>query len=287
MGPAPSTTSEAPGVLAPLSTPPAPSPISFSRISTWAACGEKFRLKYVASVEEEPQGALIGGRAIHSTIEQAERLGIPGNPQDSDVDELTTLFTGFFSEQLEEAGENRVRWSGRASTNYPNKEDKQWWLDKAPEMLRNYLYVRAADFDAGAVLPSERIETKVLTLLDSGTPLQGYLDAFVIDLDGQQVIRDWKTGRPGGSNPMQLATYAWAWERTTGSLPTVGEFIYLRTADPAKRAVRVNLEPLIPLVPSMLAMFEKAHSAGIYHINPGSFCSSCTVRTHCAYGATL
>lgn len=270
------------GDAPPGAAPSLPEPISFSRMSSWLSCGEKFRLSYIEAVPREPQGALIGGSAIHSTIEEGEREGV------RDIRPLVEIFSRLFIEELQlVGGPEKVRWSGRTSKAYPDREDHRWWADNAPLMLQNYLDVRAEDDSEGVQIKQDGIEVKVLTQLPSGTPLLGYLDVFIVDADGEAIVRDWKSGKVGGINGLQLATYAWAWNQITGTLPVRGEYVYLRTADPAKRRQTVNLSPLIPLVPRLFQMFEDGIKAGVFPINPSAFCSSCSVRVHCPYGSTL
>ena len=55
-----------------MSTVTLPSALSWSQLSTWADCGEKWRLSKLERVPEIPQGALIAGREIHAAIAQAE-----------------------------------------------------------------------------------------------------------------------------------------------------------------------------------------------------------------------
>src|SRR3990167_7473197 len=94
----------------------APSHLSYSSLSSWTSCGEKYRLSYVEHVPKIPQGALLGGRAIHEAIEESERGGW-WEREDAHEPEgpialqyITSLKTAVAVEVL--AGKT-IRWGGR------------------------------------------------------------------------------------------------------------------------------------------------------------------------------
>lgn len=272
---------EALALIAPPTASPGPSILSHSRIETWNTCGEKFRLTYIENAPRQAQGSLIGGKAIHTTIEHAEQATL------RDLRQLTSMFRATFDEEMQFAGgPEKVRWGGRKSKDYPQGENWKWWNDKGEVMLGHYLDTRTEDESQGLVLKSS--EEHVLATLKSGQAFQGYLDAFLVSSDGEPRIRDYKSGQPGRSNGIQLALYAWAWHQITGTTVEQGEFIYLRTADPEKRRELVDLRPLIPIAQDMAEGAQRGIAAEIYVMKPDkSFCKACTVRKSCSYGVTL
>jgi len=109
----------------------------------------------------------------------------------------------------------------------------------------------------------------------------------MVSPDGQAVVRDWSTGKPGGKNPLQAAVYFWAVAQTLGITTERAEYVYLRSADPARMFGVVMAEPLVPVALSQFDAFERAIAAQVFPLSPGPFCKSCEVRSHCAYGSTL
>lgn len=268
---------------------------SWSQLSTYSECGEKYRLSYVERVDRESKGAFIGGHAIHAAIEWAEREGLPERWAKADgltgerkriEDAIEWVFHDEFAAERAKL-EGEPVWGGRKSKEFPRGEDELWWARSGPMMLRRFLSIRYDDFERGWRAVDTEIEHRLTVTLPSGTKLKAILDFVILaDQDGQAVIRDYKSGT-WRQSAMQLATYAWAADQGLGVRPVAGEFAYLRTVDAAKRLDRYDLTGLVPLVPEMFAELERGIDAGLFMLNPSNLCSSCTVKKHCRYGAQI
>lgn len=268
--------------------------VSWSRLQSFADCGEKYRLYYQEGAEREPQGAYIAGSAGHAVIEEFERQGLISRLQtDSAFDEsnvrtwLEKEFVSAFSVGVEEAGgADKIRWSGRKTKEFPDGENVPWWTSQGPAMLRRFLDVRIEDSAKGLRMFDESIERKVTALLPSGAELVAYVDAALM-MNSEPRIRDYKLGKPGGADPLQLAIYAWLFREALGVEVTKGEFVYLRQKDPLKRIVPFDVSRFLPIIPDLFQRHEQLLDAGVYLMRPSNFCVSCSVRKSCSYGSLL
>lgn len=271
--------------------------LSWSQVSTLASCGMQYRLRYIERTEASPQGALIGGSAIHETIAWAEHEGLPqmfaagGAFAEMNIRAAVEVyFVDDFSARVENAGgPEAIRWSGRKTKEFPNGENDLWWKRNGAMMLRRWLDIRSRDEAAGVRVLEGAVEHQVIAQLDSGQPVRGFIDAtLAVDADGVPFVRDWKTGQPGGAAPLQLATYAWLMRAGAGIHVSSGEFGYLRQADIAKRLVRFDdLEPLIEMVPGIFEEHLQRRAAGVFDMSPSTMCSACNVKEACPYGRWL
>lgn len=257
--------------------------VSWSKISTYTQCGEKFRLSYIEKAEREPQGSFVGGRAVHEMIEEAESEG-----KQTDRDWCADRFLHHFERMLAEEGPaERLRWAGRKTKDYPNGEDADWWRTQGVFMARRFCDVREEDAADGFQIARDHVEMRVRTQI-GGHAVIGYIDAvLMVNSNGELAIRDYKTGKVGGGDGLQLAMYAIMSQAALGWEPWRGEYVFLRSPDKAKRRKRMNLRPLIPLIEPMVQALVKGRDAEVYPMSPSNFCGSCAVRHACAYGQTL
>jgi hypothetical protein len=271
--------------------PPSPDKgraVSWSQMSMYLECGEKFRLSYIDKVPRIPQGSFLAGRAVHSAIEWAEANDGWRDPADTaDDGKVVAEFINAFGAEIAKAEAGNppapIRWSGRKTKEYPRGEDELWWTRSAPMMLRRYAETRRDDEAQGNRV--EAVEMTVGANLPSGTYVRGVIDKLLLfGPDGFPIIRDYKSGKPGGASPAQLGVYAWALRASSGIPIGWGEFVYLRQADEAKRVMRYALAEEIGLAERKFADFEAGRDAGLFPIQESNFCVSCSVRLSCPAG---
>lgn len=262
--------------------------LSFSRLSTYDTCGERFRLRYVDRVPSIPSGAAIGGSAVHQVIETAELEGWWEKDFEDAVMLLTNAFRAVFKERVEAETQHgeEIRWGGRKTKQYPMGEDFQWWDRYAGNLfLRRYLSVRKRDAEEGWRILDGGVEMEIGAYLDDRY-IKGFIDALgYVTGDGEVVIRDWKTGT--WLQPFQLAVYAWMVQQSRGLTVTRGQIGYLRGSSSETWIKEYDLSEWIDIVPRKFTDLVRGIEAQIFPIQPSNLCGSCAVRPYCAYGKTL
>jgi hypothetical protein len=270
--------------------------LSFSKLDVYNDCGEKYRLKYVERVAGEPSGFFIGGVSVHRTLQQIQTQDLwdPREEFDRHVFEgeeprpgrVFDLYQSNVDKAVEEAvsrsnGEP-IYWGGRQ-----HGETEEWWRRMGPVMLRRAAEARDAWIAGGWTVVQGGSEIRVGATLPSGQYVTGFVDYWIAeDETGEGVLVDWSTGRVGGKDPFQLATYAWAiMEATKASGKVIyvarGLAVYLRASKPEKMFEHFDLTDAIPSVPDDYAMLARGIEAGIFRPNYGFLCGSCGVRKSC------
>lgn len=56
-----------------------PDYLSFSQLTTYLSCGEKYRLTRIVGVEEDPAWYFVGGSAVHSAADAIDHALLGGN----------------------------------------------------------------------------------------------------------------------------------------------------------------------------------------------------------------
>lgn len=258
--------------------------LSASQLASFGDCGEKFRLERidVEPAVETPAWWSIGGTAVHETYQAVVLEGLKSNPDAAEHIFRRELRRGEGLALEVEPDETLWRRGGRVSKAWPDKENRDWWLDKGVEMARRFATLYDTPFLPGRVVTVDGnalIETRFLIRIGEDDVL-GYIDAVVEMPDGSIVPRDYKSGKkPKGI--LQLATYAEAMDHLWGIRPKSGQ--YLMT-----RQMALVEAPLGKLSGDALARaydtLSRAKAHGVYLPNTSSgFCSSCGVRARCIY----
>lgn len=254
--------------------------LSYSQLNVFQDCGEKYRLSYVEKVPREPQGAFLGGIAVHDAIATSEAEGWWSDEDAASGPEapIVAAFLEKFRRSVEEAGgPEAVRWGGRGGG-----ENQPWWEKQGEFMLRRYGATRRAMDEAGWGPIEGGVEMRVLDEI-GGTPVVGYLDKFLMHEMGEPAIVDYKTGRVGNASPTQFATYALLLERSRGIVVRRGIGIFLRAQEAAKRVQPVEFAGLVERMDELFAGLVEDIQAERFRVNPHAYCSSCSVRAHCWY----
>lgn len=254
-----------------------PAHVSHSQVSTWSKCGRQYLLERVMRLETQPQGALIGGSAVHDAIEA--HLADDADP--------AVAFTQLFTQSVKNAGGvAAVRWGGRKSKAWPEGESFDWWLAEGTNMVARAMSLLAAFRESGREIVSHEAQYQFEV---DGRPVVAKPDLVLAAADGIWEVVDWKTGSMvSPQNPIQLAIYVIAVSGTHGLDPAqaVGQVAMLRK-DGADGLVRYNPAAYLELAQQMIRDFIAGTEAGVMAMSPGPMCVSCGVKAHCAYGRTL
>ena len=144
------------------------------------------------------------------------------------------------------------------------------------------LYDRFTEVD---VVGFEQAEVPFEVETAGDVTLKGRIDALFRTDDGLR-ISDWKTGADLDDADAQLAFYAMAWERHSGSPPHIAEAVSLatgerRTVEPSPESVAVIEEEVAAMVAAIRAA---ASSGGDLERIAGPYCRWCPLLDDCEDG---
>jgi len=144
---------------------------------------------------------------------------------------IKLLWEQAFNESIgaeqEKYGTNPVDWkaSGRTSKAWPNKENGDWWAEKGPEMVANFIEFWEQSGWQVWVTPEGVKAIELQLNIDYGdVRIKAFVDLVAITPDGELVVIDFKTGANMPTNAMQLALYACSIEKQFGIRPSQGYY---------------------------------------------------------------
>lgn len=261
--------------------------LSHSSLTTWLDCGERFRLERVVGVPQTKAWYLIGGSAFHTATEWLD-TGENTNP----IDAWAKAWEQHYRQDIIDAGIDpaTVRAGGRASKQWPNKEDSTWWALNGQQMVLDYVAWRDARLREGwqwFTTPDGSPAVEVGIQVEfPGILVKGFIDRVMVNPDGELLVIDLKTGSHTPASTLQLGIYALGVERHFGVRPILGGY-YM-----ARKGELVDPSSLLHYTPDLVGAWFKQAKVGIEnsifipHVT--SMCGSCSVRPYCtAFGAPL
>lgn len=200
------------------------------------------------------------------------------------------MFTDAFLEQIEERKAKTTytpdEWTagGRASKAWPNKEDSSWWLSQGPGMVDAWLDWWQALKDDGWYIwtapgGAPGIELEVKARIGS-VMWRCFIDAVLVDPDGDLVIVDWKTGSMEPVAPIQLGTNALAMEKTLGVRPKYGGFFMGKKRFDIDHLYDLSIytEKVVAPWADRAARMEAEH---LFIPHPSNLCNACGAKDFC------
>jgi RecB family exonuclease len=173
------------------------------------------------------------------------------------------------------------RAGGRASKAWPDKENREWWLEHGPKMLQSWIAWRNGSGWQLWVTPegTPAVELSVeYTVGDS--EIKMFIDRVMVTPNGELVILDLKTGSRTPSSDLQLAVYAAGIEKQFGIRPSYGVYWM------AREGVTSALSSLDYLpaerVDAIVKTFDLARNSGIFLPNTTN-CFYCSVANYCEW----
>lgn len=159
---------------------------------------------------QTPAWALVGGSAWHAATEAIDMAEMTG-----DGTSPTPSFAQFFLEEIDDvvtlSGVTPDQWrvSGRATKEWPDKENREWWLRHGQEWLNVYAtFKRHSPWQTWVApdgLPAVEME---LEWHVGDIPVKGFVDRIWEHMvTGDLLIVDLKTGSRMVESPAQLLTY--------------------------------------------------------------------------------
>ena len=200
--------------------------------------------------------------------------------------DLTTIALEAFDNYLElEVGKyepgTEFRAGGRATKEYPNGEDLEWWRKNGAEQIRGYIQWRESNpnLELAVFAGKPAVEVEVSAMISDTVTLRGYVDRVFVDkTTGQMLIVDLKTGRNSPGSPLQLAFYRLALRETLGVDVPLGAYYMSR---------KNSLGPLFDLwyppevIASWLTTARMMIDNEMFIPHLTSMCNSCGVKDHC------
>jgi hypothetical protein len=260
--------------------PELPKHISYSQLTTMLDCGERYRLERLIGLPSRPGWATVGGTAVHEATEIIDK-----NPG-AEVD-YKLLFNECFDraiqhdlERYQDSPFTKDDWraSGRASKQWPDKEDEKWWRQNGPLFVANWVnWCSQSPLTIYAVNDEPAIELDLEMEL-AGTPLRVVIDRLMVGSYGVVVV-DIKSGAFAPKSPRQLAVYAEALDQAIGIRPRWGQYFDARKGVSSvsydlKDWTRARLDYEFGGV-------RRIQEQGIFIASPGNMCSSCGVKDYC------
>lgn len=267
---------------------PLPQHASYSQLTSWLDCGERYFLSRGTTLPDLPSWALIGGSTVHAVTEKMDRL-LYGDGVGCAGDDIREMFLVELQAQLTESMERHhcteadVKVSGRASKAWPDKENRSWWEHNGPAMCMAWRdWQERTPWQLWQTPTGEWGIELELEVSFGGGPIKLAIDR-IYEGWGQLIVVDLKSGR----EPMsifQLGQYSAAIEQVYGVRPMYGSYWMSRTGENTAPASLVQYTQ--KHIDSAFRKFSAAKEAGIFLPHPSQFCGSCGVRDFCSAKGT-
>lgn len=260
--------------------------LSYSAVDSLASCGERFRLERVVQVEQEPAWWFIGGSAFHTATEiidmspyaEGDMIELDALPSLWD-----TVLDAAVAEAVPDGDVSVIRAGGRATKEWPNKENLDWWRQHGLEMLNTYwnnnIAIAREGWDLWEVTPGSPAVELVFNVPIGDVLVKGAIDRVYINPDGEMVITDIKTGSRKPESAMQLGVYAVAIEYMTGVKPILGNYYMARKGESTEQVSLLHYT--MGMLENIFGNAKKMIEAEIFLPHVSSLCNACGVRKHC------
>jgi hypothetical protein len=258
----------------------------------------RYRLERRDGVTQAPAWWNVAGTAFHECIREWEtdQAGYPhdsaGRTPDAQAERFGHHLANAIAETVLATGIGPSGWrtGGRASTQYPNKEDRAWWLDNGPEMVAKYVQAQEGR-DCEVLRLGEQGETLALELgflwqpaLGELPPVKGFIDQVLYYPRTDAIlIRDYKSGSSIPVDSLQVGIYRLALEQVFGIKASKwwGDYWQARKGAASRGWDLTDSAKVEAGVRYRLHAMDMAENLNLYPPNPGNNCSACGVRAAC------
>jgi putative RecB family exonuclease len=191
------------------------------------------------------------------------------------------LFEKYFSMHAEGHKPEDIRAGGRATKEYPNKEDASWWLKHGPAMVDRWIDWRSNSGWHIWTTPDGQpaIELSLMPEM-AGVPVKMGIDRVMVTPDGELVVLDIKSGARTPQSDLQLAFYAAGLELAYGIRPSYGTYWMARTGITSS-FIDLNAMPTHKIV-DMVKMFDTTRRLGLFTPN-FKHCTLCPFTAICEW----
>lgn len=199
-------------------------PRSVSQINQWKRCPQSWYLSRIEKVWQRPAAWLSQGTALHAVAENAKLAEFKETPMDRE--EAHKLFSHEYADDIAKYTEitpNLEYWSRSGPYGGAADIERRYGLGHE-QVDRLYNWWEKHPEEAIWIAPDGKpgIELDFQIDLD-GVPVRGYIDAIIV-VDGQLVVRDYKSGNKPGDD-FQLGVYSVAVAETYDvEAPATGDY---------------------------------------------------------------
>jgi len=194
---------------------------------------------------------------------------------------VNVLWEKAWTEETKELDFSIARVAGRATKEFPNKEDANWWNTKGPEWVENYILWRKNNPDWKIWTTQEGVKAIELELnpVIAGVTVKMFIDR-IFEVNGELVIVDLKTSKARPTSDLQLGFYKVGVEEILKTKVSLGNYWMSRDSGTGEMIdlSRYTLETLEYFVSG----FDKARKSAIFLPNLQS-CSYCGLTAHCQF----
>jgi hypothetical protein len=202
---------------------------SISQLTSYASCGEQYRLQRIAKVPQRPAAWFIQGHATHIAIEEWEK------DRDATISDLEELYVDSYIEEANmyvEGWPDEGHWmTGGAKKGFQDLEDRQ---DKGWLQVLAYIEWARSEEHLWKVIDMER----EFLVMFGEVPVRGFIDQIVEWVDGGIEPRDLKSGTKTPASGLQLDTYGKVIEGVMGIKIRGAAFVKL--ANPSGRTEKTK-----------------------------------------------
>jgi hypothetical protein len=258
--------------------------LSYSSLSSYLDCSERWRLERVLKAPQTDAWYFAGGSSVHGASEDLDRDGI------TDEGEAFAYWNTNWQANLAKIDDlSKVKAGGRATKEWPDKENRAWWEAKGPEFVANWIRWRTTKFNEGwQFLPmpdgSPAIEVPIQVVLNEGTDdhvlVKGYVDRVLVNDDGEVMVVDLKSGSRLPASSLQLGIYGLGMQRNFGITAPLGAYWMARTGVLSQPSSLLHYTH--DLVGKWFGNAQKGIEENVFIPHVGPFCGSCGVAPYCA-----
>ena len=258
--------------------------LSPSRASDFMTCPLRFRFRTVDKLPEPFSPDAVRGTVVHKVLE--DLFDLPS--ADRTPERAKALLPGAWEGLLEAEPELAEMFAQPGPDGRPDSPDLLAWLDQCRALLGRYFTLE----DPQRLEPAER-EVHVITQLDSGLHLHGYIDRVDVAPTGELRIVDYKTGKSPGEYfeakaLFQMKFYALVVWRTRGVIPRMLQLVYLGNGEMLR--YQPTEQDLLATERKVRALWEaitRANETGDWRPNKSVLCGWCDHKALCpAWGGT-
>lgn len=268
-----------------------PPHFSYSSLSSYMQCGQRYYLEKIARVPEVPSWWFVGGRAVHEVTEVYDV-----DRKNFEKSGLVQLWTEVFTREVEAQSARFPdltvwRTAGKKKTR-PDGEDYLAWMDIGPQFVQNYIDWQAGtdwklwdgavvDFDpeTGECETALAVELP-LEIEVGGWMMRGSVDRVYEVPNGELVVVDLKTGSRMPDNDLQLGTYRVGMEVQYGQRPKYGMYFMNRLNKSSQLYDLSNYT--VDSIGQMGVQFKRGIKNKVFLPHKTALCPYCPVNNGCA-----